>query len=429
MQVRDVEWKFPQKMGILFDEAQPARYRVAYGGRGSGKSWSIARALILLATQDEPVRILCAREVQRSIKDSVHKLLSDQIEAMGLGAKFDVLQTEIRGTNGSEFIFSGLSSQTRESIKSFEGVNYCWVEEAQVVSKRSWEILVPTIRADRSEIWISFNPELETDDTYIRFVTNPPKSARVMKVNWSDNPWFPQVLRAEKDDLKARDPDAYQNVWEGHCRPAVDGAIYYREVAAAKSGGRIGNVPIDPLLRVHAVFDLGWNDLMSIILVQRNASELRVVRYIEDRFRTLAQYDEELRGLGYNYGTFYLPHDGRARDYKSGKSAQEILEAFGRTVEIVESIGIEEGIRAARLVFPRVYFDSANAGQLVNRLGRYRRRVNQESGTAASPLHDDDSHGADGFRYLALCADQMSNSPRRMTTDPYAAFESRTAYG
>lgn len=156
--------QFPAKLEFLF---KPARYKVAHGGRGSAKSWGFARALLILAAQ-KPLRILCTREVQKSIKDSVHRLLSDQIQAMGLGHLYQVLETEIRGANGSLFVFAGLAQHTVESIKSFEGVDIVWVEEAQAVSKRSWDVLIPTIRKPGSEIWISFNPLLETDETYQR---------------------------------------------------------------------------------------------------------------------------------------------------------------------------------------------------------------------------------------------------------------------
>jgi phage terminase large subunit len=413
-----IEWEFPKKLGFLLD---PSRYKVAYGGRGGAKSWNFARAVIALGYESKR-RILCAREVQLSIKDSVHKLLGEQIEQMGLDAHFEVKKTEIIGANGTEFLFTGLSSQTRESIKSFEGVDIAWVEEAQAVSKRSWDILIPTIRKEGSEIWVSFNPELDTDDTYQRFVVNPPENARVVKVNWSDNPWFPHVLDVERLAMQARDPDSYANIWEGECRPAVEGAIYFGEVSAVRSSGRLANVPHDPLLPVHAVFDLGYDDYMSIVLVQRLASEIRIIRYIEDRRRTLAEYDAELRALPYRYGTFYLPHDGRAKDYRSGKSAEEIMTALGRQVEIVEDIGVEEGIRAARLLFPRCYFDKADAGPLLNRLGRYRRRINKETGTGSTPVHDDESHGADAFRYLAVVADQMNNSTKVDHGDYYKAF-------
>lgn len=412
-----IEWEFPEKLGFLFGES---RYKVAYGGRDGSKSWNFARAILLLGAE-KPIRVLCAREVQRSIKDSVHKLLSDQIVALGLESEYEVLQAEIRGTNGTEILFSGLSSQTRDSIKSFERINICWVEEAQAVSRRSWEILIPTIRAPGSEIWVSFNPDLDTDDTYQRFVVNPPPNAVVQKINYTDNPWRSQALDVEREYLKATDPESYAHIWEGECRAAVEGAIYFKEVSQLRSSGRICNVPYDPLLKVHAVWDLGYDDFMSILCVQRLGSEIRIVKYIEDRQRILTDYDADLRALNWNWGTFYLPHDGKAKDYKSGRSAQEILAGLGRTVDIVEDIGLEQGIRAARQIFARCVFDKTEAGQLVNRLGRYRRRINQETNSGGSPVHDEHSHGADGFRYLAVVADQLSNAGEAVK-DPYKSF-------
>jgi len=180
----EISADFPAKLSFL-DE--PYRYKVAYGGRGSGKSWGFARALLALAIKHK-LRILCAREVQRSIKQSVHQLLSDQIQSMGFGQYYEVLENEIRCVNGSQINFTGLANNTVESIKSFEGVDIVWVEEAQTVSKKSWDILIPTIRKPNSEIWVTFNPDLDSDDTYKRFVIDTPDNAKVVKVNWIDNP-------------------------------------------------------------------------------------------------------------------------------------------------------------------------------------------------------------------------------------------------
>lgn len=407
------EWKLPDKLAFLF---QPKRYKVVHGGRGSGKSWGYARSLLIEGWR-RPLRILCTREVQKSIKDSVHKLLSDQIEAMGLGSHYQVLQNEIRGANGTEFIFSGLSDQTAESIKSYEGVDICWVEEAQAVTRRSLDILTPTIRKAGSEIWFSFNPELDTDEVFSRFVLGQPSSAAVVEMNWRDNPWFPAVLEEERQDFLRqvasgkRSQDDYDNIWEGKCRAAVEGAIYHREIIAAKSSGRLRNVPHDPLLKVHTIWDLGWNDSMSIILVQKQASEIRAIRYIEDSHRTYDSYVQELSKLPYRWGKDYLPHDGRAASAESGRSPREILKALGRPVywPCVPEIGVENGIQAARQLFPRVYFDETNAGLLFNRLSRYRRRVNQQTGMAESPRHDEASHGADAFRMLAVIEPELTN--------------------
>lgn len=206
----EITAEFPEKLGFLFE---PSRYKVAHGGRGGAKSWGFARALLILAAQKR-MRVLCARELQLSIADSVHKLLKEQIEALGLGHIYTVLESVIRGANGSEFIFSGLKSNATK-IKSMEGVDICWVEEAQTVSADSWEILIPTVRKEASEIWVSFNPEQEEDATYQRFIKNPPPGAAVVEIGWQDNPWLPAVLLEEKNYLYRVDPEAAAHVWGG----------------------------------------------------------------------------------------------------------------------------------------------------------------------------------------------------------------------
>lgn len=388
------------------------RFRVLHGGRDGAKSWSIAR-MLLARGRAKPERILCTREIQKSIAESVHQLLKDQIAAMGLQDFYEVQQHYIHGANGTQIAFHGLSGQTATSIKSFEGTTICWVEEAQTISKRSWDLLEPTIRAPESEIWVSFNPDMDTDETYKRFVTNPPADALVTQINWNDNPWRSAVLDAAREKMQRESPDDYAHIYGGACRPAVEGAIYFKEVAALRNAGRLTNVPYDPMLKVHVIVDLGFNDYMALILVQRLGSEIRVIRYIEDRMRDIPSYSQELRELKLNFGRIYLPHDGKAKTLISannphGSSAEKQFQKLGWKVEIVDNIDIEQGIRKAREVFPRVIVDKTNASELVNRLGRYRRRVNSE-GQGSTPMHDDQSHGSDGFRYLAIVADQLSN--------------------
>jgi phage terminase large subunit len=175
------------------------------------------------------------------------------------------------------------------------------------------------------------------------------------------------------------------------------------------------------LLLTHTVWDLGFNDKMSILIVQRLGSEVRVIEYVEDSHRTLADYVADLKAKPYNWGVDYLPHDGAARDFKTGLSAQEVLQRLGRTVEIVPRMDIEAGIKAARLIFPRVYFDEERAAGLLDRLKRYKRAISTTTGEAGAPIHDDASHGADAFRYMALVADQMANSAPTLG-DPYKQF-------
>lgn len=216
---------FPEKLQCLF---RPARYKVFYGGRGGAKSWGIARALVLIAASSKK-RILCAREVQNTMRDSVHKLLKDQIEALGLLPWFTITENSIRSRAGSEFIFKGLRFDV-QGVKSTEGIDICWVEEAQTVSQTSWDVLIPTVRSDDSEVWISFNPHEEADPTYQRFVANPPPDAVVVEINYDDNPWFPGVLRREMEYCRSVDFDAYMHIWRGRPRKISQAAIFADKV-------------------------------------------------------------------------------------------------------------------------------------------------------------------------------------------------------
>lgn len=215
--------ELPEK--LLFFLSKKARYKIAYGGRGSGKSWAAARCLIVLAMQSK-IRVLCTRQLQTSIANSVHKLLSDSIQELGLSDNFEITRDQIRCKNGSEFFFKGIQNNINE-IKSIEGINYCWVEEAQSVSENSWEVLIPTIRKENSEIWVTFNPDREEDATYQRFVINPPPDTISQLVNYSENPWFPDVLRKEMEYCKEVDYGKYEHIWLGKTVIDTDAQIYH----------------------------------------------------------------------------------------------------------------------------------------------------------------------------------------------------------
>ena len=405
--------EFPDKLEFLF---KPARYKVLHGGRGSAKSWGIARALLIQAAQ-RPLRVLCTREVQKSIKDSVHRLLSDQIQALGLGWFYEILETEIRGPNGSLFLFAGLAQHTVESIKSYEGVDRVWIEEAQVVTKRSWDVLLPTIRKEGSEVWLSLNPDMETDETYQRFVSNPPPDAVVVQMNWRDNPWFPEVLEKERQETLRRDQSNYENIWEGKPKLVSEGAIYKEEIERLVSESRIRLIPYDPVLSVHTVWDLGWNDAMTIGFFQRSGAEVRCIDYIEDSHRTLDWYVAQIDKRPWRWGTDFIPHDGRSRNFQTGKSTEEALQAMQRNVVVLPALDIEEGIKATRMMFPRVYFDTDKTKRLVECLKRYQRAINQTTREPMGPLHDEYSHGADMFRYAAMAVEQMGNAEKAKPID------------
>lgn len=411
--------KFPPKLKPLF---QPARYKVFYGGRGGAKSWGFARALLLIGV-GKCIRVLCARETQKSIADSVHQLLSDQIRALGLEAHYDVEKARIKGKNGTLFIFGGLRNDP-DALKSVEGCDIVWVEEAQGVSRRSWETLIPTIRKDNSEVWVSFNPELDTDETYKRFVVNPPPSAVVVKLNYTDNPWCPEVLKDEAQHLQNTDARAYEHIWLGHCRSAVEGAIYEAELREAEAAGRICKVPYVPTEPVHTFWDLGYGDSTTIWFMQQVGYEYRFIDYEEDRQRGIDHYLKLLQSKGYVYGTDYLPHDAANGQLGIGMSIEAFMRRAGRSVRIVpRTTSINNDIAACRLKFPQSYFDADNCADGLQKLRRYRWGKNSNDQYKREPEHDDASHGADGFRTFGVGYGPKQTPPPPEPIHEYASTD------
>jgi phage terminase large subunit len=398
--------EIPEKLECLLEDH---RYKIVYGGRGSSKSWTVARVLLAIGRRKK-IRVLCAREFQNSISDSVHALLSDQIKGLGLEDFYTVQNTSIFGSNGTEFLFAGLKHNVTK-IKSFEGVDICWVEEAQTTSKSSWDVLIPTIRKPDSEIWVTFNPELDTDETYKRFVVLPPANAKVVKVNWSDNPWFPQVLRDEMEDLKARDMDAYLNVWEGNTRQVLDGAVYANELRKAQEEERIKDIQIDKSISVSTFWDLGWADMTSIWFVQTiPGGEVRIIDFYQDCQKTIDHYVNILQNKGYTYRDHWLPHDAEHKNM-TGRSTKEIIEGMGLPVRITPKLSIADGINSARMLMNRCFFDQSRCAEGLQALRHYRYAVDPDTKMfSEKPLHDQFSHAADAFRYCAVGLDEQPNN-------------------
>jgi phage terminase large subunit len=391
---------FPEKLEFLFE---PHRYKVAWGGRGAAKSWGFARALLIEGARRR-LHIVCARETQKSIADSVHKLLSDQVDALGLGDIYDVQKQAIIGSNGTDFIFVGLKHNVA-SIKSLEACDMLWIEEAQSVSKNSWQIVIPTIRKPGSEIWVSYNPELETDATHKLFIVNdPPPGSRVVKMTWRDNPWFPEVLRIEMEHLRATDQAAYEHVWEGECRSAMEGAIYAEEIKQAQADGRITRVSCDRTKPVDTFWDLGYGDDTAIWFAQATASgEYRLIDYLENHAKTLEWYLVQIQAKGYLQGVDWIPWDGlKPQRLGSGRAIEELMRAAGRNVRMVTMLPVHEGINAARTVFSQCRFDADKCADGLQGLRHYQWGPPDANGVARRlPLHNWASHPADAFRYFA----------------------------
>lgn len=410
--------QFPDKLQCLF---RPSRYKVLYGGRGGAKSWGIARALLIQGSTAKH-KILCAREIQKSINDSVHALLADQIGEIGLEGFYDIQKATIYGKNGTEFIFAGLRSNI-SNIKSIPGLTRAWVEEAQTVSNASMKVLIPTVRELGSEIWLSFNPELEDDDVYQNFVADPPPDSTVIKIGWQDNPWFPDVLKLEKDHLRKKDYQEYLHVWEGQCKQAVEGAIFANELRKAAEEHRITKVPLQAGVPVQTFWDLGQSDNTAIWFVQIVGMEFRVVDYYQASGHKMPHYIEVLAERGYNYDEHCLPHDADHEQLAAQSTIKQQLltviesnQRLGKTVRIVPRIAKKAlGIDASRSIFDQCVFDKEKCVDGLQCLRHYAFANDSETGRVSKePKHDIWSHGADAF----LCFAQHYKRPQSAKIKP-----------
>lgn len=395
---RQITANLPAKLDFLLEKQ--ARYKVAKGGRGSAKSWSYARALLLRGMQRKQ-RALCCRELQKSIKESVHHLLATQIMTLGLQDFYTVQATEIKGRRGTEFGFAGLRHNINE-VKSYEDADIAWVEEGQTTSKASWDILIPTIRNEGSEIWVTYNPELEEDETHQRFSINPPADSIIIDMNWRDNPWFPDVLRREMEELKAKNYDDYLHIWEGKCKQVLEGAVYAQELRQADSENRITNVPYMAGSPVNVYFDLGYADYTSLWFEQRIGFEHRFIKTYQNRLQKVQHYLKYLQDTNYVFGQIVLPHDARSGQLGSDSIEAQFKAVYGDKVKVLPRIPeLSQGINLARTLFSQCYFDRKGCADGIQALRRYKYKINDRGQFSREPDHDENSHYADAFRMFA----------------------------
>lgn len=385
----------------------PSRYKGAYGGRGSGKSQFFADLMIGYAMRKQGFRGLCCREIQKSLKESAKRLLEQKIQQHGLGSFFDVQESQIKTPGNGTIVFAGLQDHTAESIKSYEGFDVAWVEEAQTVSPRSLQLLRPTIRSPGSELWFSWNPRKKTDpvDSMLRGEQTP-TGAAVVKANWNCNPWFPEELEQERLDCLRMQPDQYQHIWEGDYISVAEGAYYAQALTQAKAEGRIGKVAFDPLMTVRLFFDIGGTgakaDSCSIWPMQFIGKEIRTRDYYEAQGQPLATHINWLRSKGYtpDKAQIWLPHDGVTHDKVYSVSYESALQDAGYNVTIVPNQG--KGAAAARVeisrrLFPNVWFDEETTQAGRDALGWYHEKKDEARGIGLGPEHDWSSHGADSY--------------------------------
>lgn len=394
----------PRKLKPLL---YPKRYKGAYGGRGGAKSHFFAEQAILKCYQ-QPTRIVCIREVQNSIKDSVRQLLIDKIAKLGLEREFDPVETEIRGPEGSLIIFKGMQSYNADNIKSLEAYDIAWIEEAQTLSQHSLDLLRPTIRKEGSELWFSWNPRYKTDPVDAFFRKHPPEEAVSVMVNWRDNPWFPEVLRKEMEHDFKTDPDKAEHIWNGGYGSS-QGAILSRWVNEAERKGRIHNgVIYDPTgAPVEVSSDLGFRDTASWWYWQRKVGGFSLIKYEGDSGYDaddwIPRIQETLGKLGVReLGKIWLPHDARSKTFQSKHSSVEkFLIAFGSgKVGVVPQSKKPDQISAARKVIQRCEFHKDRCEDGIDGLRAWEFEWNDDTNVfSREPLHNWASHPSDAFAY------------------------------
>jgi phage terminase large subunit len=373
------------------------------------------------------LRAVCIREVQKSLKESSKRIIEDALQKYGLGERegFKVFSDVIKTPGDGVIVFHGMQDHTAESVKSMEGFSRAWVEEAQTLSERSLQLLRPTIRAPGSQLWFSWNPRRKTDpvDAMLRG-TNPPSNAAVVRANWADNPYFPEVLEQERQDCLRNDPDQYAHIWEGDYASVSTGAYFAKGLAEARSHGRIGRVSADPLMTIRLFWDIGGTgaraDACAIWAVQIIGKEIRVLDYYESVGQPLAVHLDWMRSRGYTpeRAQVWLPHDGAQQDKVYAVSYESALRQAGYFVSVVPNQGkgaARQRIEAVRRWLPACWFNEYTTAAGLEALGWYHEKRDEARGIGLGPEHDWSSHAADAFGLMAICAEQLFDVARPKT--------------
>ena len=410
--MRTLDLKTARKFVPLLE---PARYKGAHGGRGSGKSHFFAEGLLEDCLYEpgagggEGMRAVCIREVQKDLSQSSKALLESKLAALRLGPAdgFKIYKDVITAPGDGLIIFKGMNDYTADSVKSLEGFKRAWWEEAQTATQRSLDLLRPTIRAPGSQLWFGWNPRFAMDpvDRMLRAADLPTNSI-VVEANWRDNPWFTAELEQERQDCLRLQPDKYDHIWEGGYETVNEGAYFAKQLSAAKSEHRIGAVSADPLMTLRAFVDIGGTgqnaDSFSLWAVQFVGLQIRVVDYYEAQGQPMATHVQWLRDRGYTPDRLqiWLPHDGEKADTVFAVTPRSALESLGYHVETVPNQGkgaAMKRVEAARRLFPSIYFDQERCAGGLAALGWYHPKLDAKRGIDLGPEHDWASHGADAF--------------------------------
>ena len=403
-------------------------YRGAYGGRGSAKTRSFAKMAAVRgykwAEANQPGLIVCGREFMNTLDESSLAEVKAAIASeQWLSDVYEVGEKYVRTRDRRiEFAFLGLRHNL-DSIKSKARIRLLWVDEAEPVSETAWQKAIPTVREDESEIWVTWNPERKKSATHKRFRENPPEGAKIVEINWRDNPWFPKTLdKIRTEDLSKR-PDQYNHVWEGGFVSIVDGAYYAKCLAEAKAEGRIGRVPFDPLMRVRVFCDLGGTgakaDAFAMWPAQFIGKEIRVRDYYEAQGQQIATHIQWLHSKGYTpqRADIYLPHDGDTNDRVYDVSFASAFREAGYNVTVIPNQGkgaARMRIESARRMFPAIWFDEATTDDGREALGWYHEKKSDDHREIGlGPEHDWSSHGADAFGLMSMAYEAPRDKPKQ----------------
>lgn len=411
-----VQLELPPKLIPIF--TGEADVRGAYGGRGSAKTRSFAKMTAVRAYMwDRAFRegiILCGRQFMNSLDDSSMEEVKAAIRSEPwLHAHFEIGEKFIRTKSGRiSYKFSGLD-RSIDSIKSKSRILLCWVDEAEPVTEDAWIKLIPTLREEDSELWVTWNPENKRSSTHKRFRGSKLDSrTKITEMNWRDNPWFPAILERNRLKDKENRPDQYDHIWEGGFRLVYEGAYYVRELNDAKASSRIGFVRYEPTVPVHTAWDLGIGDSTAIWFFQIVGSEIRVIDFYENTGHALSHYASVLKAKGYRYADDWVPHDAKVRELGTGRTRIETLKELGCNPRLVPDHKLMDGINAVRQTLPKCWFDEEKTGNGLDALRQYRSEYDESAAVFDDkPLHDWSSHAADAFRYLAMAWRELNPEP------------------
>ena len=399
----------PPKLVDVF--SGKADVRGAWGGRGSAKTRSFATMSAVMAYKYAMAgisgQVLCAREHMNSLKDSSLAEVKQAILSIPwLNDFFDCGENYIKTRPGVApghvyYTFEGLRLNV-DSIKSRARILLCWVDEAEKVSEEAWGKLLPTLREEVSELWVTWNPESPYSATHKRFREAPPANSKIVKVNYDDNPWFPDILKRLMEEDRVKRPDTFAHIWLGEFNENIKGAVYAQFLATARDDGRIGPAPYKPGVPVITAWDLGRADSTAIWFAQVVGLQPRIIDFYENNMQPLDHYADVVRKKPYTYKMHYLPHDGKHERLGMRGSIKDQLREMGLQCTTLAQTNVEPGINLARTLIRECWFDSDKCAKGLDALKYYQFEYDEERQVyKATPRHDWTSHAADAFRYLA----------------------------